>query len=174
LRRSTTNSPIAPASATKSLPDQKECQMLKRTPELPQASHFPESATSYPALYLNSAWRVILCRDGIQWILQRRNVPAGTGDNRPERHSTDDWRGRSYCRTRSALIRCCDRFCGEIDPAAAAELRTLPDLAEPPSATSPEAKSPDLPRQSQPKPRLLSAPARISLFPIGNGTRSAP
>src|SRR6266478_4986091 len=54
------------------------------------------------AIQLNARWRVVVCRDGIQWILQRRNVRAGTGGDRPERHSTDDWRGRAYCRTREA------------------------------------------------------------------------
>jgi hypothetical protein len=92
-------------------------------------AHTPTSAQNqaYPDIQLNARWRVVVCRDGIQWILQRRNVPAGTGGDRPERHSTDDWRGRSYCRTREALIGCCDRYCGEIDPAAVAALRTLPE-----------------------------------------------
>jgi hypothetical protein len=86
-----------------------------------------ESDDRYPAVaILNQRYRVIRCRDGIQWILQRRNLPAGTGDNRPERHSTDDWRGRSYCRTSEALIRCCG-VSGEIDPAAVAALQTLPE-----------------------------------------------
>ena len=38
---------------------------------------------------LNPRWRVIECRDGIQWILQRRGSP--------EKARRDDWRGRSYC-----------------------------------------------------------------------------
>jgi hypothetical protein len=46
----------------------------------------------------------------------------------PERHSTDDWRGRAYCRTREALIRCSGAYCGEIDPPlAAAALQMLPE-----------------------------------------------
>jgi hypothetical protein len=93
-----------------------------------QATRLAESDDRYPAVaILNQRYRVIRCRDGIQWILQRRNIPAGTGGNRPERHSRDDWRGRSYCRTREALIRCCRAYSGEIDPAAVVALRTLPE-----------------------------------------------
>lgn len=40
-------------------------------------------------------WRVILCRDGIQWILQRH--VAGRS-RRPE------WRGVRYCLSRVGLI----------------------------------------------------------------------
>ena len=47
-----------------------------------------------------------------------------------------DWRGRSYCRTRDALIRCCGAYSGEIDPAAAAALQALPERIEHDGATS--------------------------------------
>jgi hypothetical protein len=60
---------------------------------------------------LNRRWRVIECRNGIQWILQRRGSP--------EKVRRDDWRGRSYCRTREALIRCTREYCGAIDTRAA-------------------------------------------------------
>ena len=90
-----------------------------------------ESDDRYPAVaVLNQRHRVIRCRAGIQWILQRRNVPAGTGGNRPEGHSTSDWRGRSYCRTREALIRCCHEHAGEIAPSAVAALEALPERIE--------------------------------------------
>jgi hypothetical protein len=36
-------------------------------------------------------YRVILCRDDIQWIIQRKH--------------SDRWRSESYCTTKSALIR---------------------------------------------------------------------
>jgi hypothetical protein len=93
--------------------------MLKRSPAPLQASHHPESAAAYPALYLNPAWRVIACRGGIQWIIQYRN--------RAETVSTGDWRGRAYCTTREALIRCCDRYCGPIDPNAITAIEALPE-----------------------------------------------
>jgi hypothetical protein len=41
---------------------------------------------------LDQNTRVIECKDGIQWIVQRR---AG-----------DAWRGVSFCRTKEALLRC--------------------------------------------------------------------
>jgi hypothetical protein len=78
-----------------------------------------ESDEAYPHLRLNSRWRVIECRDGLQWILQVRN--------RAETVARDVWRGRSYCRTLDALIRRCDRYAGALDPAAVAALRALPE-----------------------------------------------
>src|SRR5690606_3010118 len=57
--------------------------------------------------HLNAQWRVILCRDGIQWVLQRRN---GT------RHGQPQWEGQSYARTRSGLINACRRKAGDIAP----------------------------------------------------------
>lgn len=53
-----------------------------------------EAAEDYPDVIakLNMEWRIILCRDGIQWILQR--------------HTGGRWRSLSYCRTRDGLLRC--------------------------------------------------------------------
>jgi hypothetical protein len=86
-------------------------------------SHTSQSERNQGPLQLNASWRVIACRGGIQWILQYRN--------RTETVARDDWRGRAYCRTKEALILCCDRYCGEIDPAAAAALQALPERIEP-------------------------------------------
>ena len=79
-----------------------------------------ESDDSYPHIVavLNRGWRVIVCRDGIQWILQRRN--------RAETVARHVWRGRSYCRTKEALIRCCDEHAGQMSPAARMRLSVLP------------------------------------------------
>jgi hypothetical protein len=84
-----------------------------------------ESADDYSHIVaqLNASWRVIECPGGIQWILQRRGSP--------ERARRNDWRGRSYCRTREALISCTRAYCGAIDPAAAAVLAGLPTRVEP-------------------------------------------
>lgn len=67
---------------------------------------------------LTADWRVIVCKAGIQWILQRRRSP--------KRPPADDWRGRSYCRTSEALIRCAREYAGVIEPAAATILAALP------------------------------------------------
>ena len=46
-------------------------------------------------------WR--LAEDDLQWILQRcKNLKQYTSD----RDHSENWRGRSFCRTRKALIRC--------------------------------------------------------------------
>jgi hypothetical protein len=78
-----------------------------------------ESNDAYPNFRLNGRWRVIECRDGLQWILQVRN--------RTETVARDAWRGRSYCRTRKALIRCCGHYAGVIDPAGVRALGALPE-----------------------------------------------
>jgi len=91
---------------------------VSHTTDKTSAQH-RESADDYLRVVaiLNARWRVIACRDGIQWILQRRNAP--------ETARGDDWRGRSYCRTREALIRCTCAVAGEINPAAARVLASL-------------------------------------------------
>ena len=70
---------------------------------------------------LNPTWRVIECKDGIQWIVQRRN---GT------RHGQPQWEGRKYCRSRGSLIHACRAAAGEVDPIAMAVLAQLPDWVE--------------------------------------------
>jgi hypothetical protein len=83
-----------------------------------------ETSDSYDGFVaqLNPDWRVVECRDRIQWILQRRGSPKT-----PRR---DDWRGRSYCRTSAVLIRCTREHAGAIDPTAAAILAALPARIE--------------------------------------------
>jgi hypothetical protein len=66
---------------------------------------------------LNERWRVI--DDPLQWILQRRKGNP--------RKKNSGWRGRSFCRTRDALLRCVDGYCGEIDDNSLAKLKSLPD-----------------------------------------------
>lgn len=66
---------------------------------------------------LSDGWRVIICKDGIQWILQRRKKG---GAQRP-------WRGQGYFRTRRALLRVCATSCDRIDPCAMAALVALPE-----------------------------------------------
>jgi hypothetical protein len=79
-----------------------------------------ETADGYSGFVaqLNPDWRVVACRDRVQWILQRRGAPGSTRAN--------DWRGRSYCRTRDVLIRCAREYSGTIDPEAFAVLAALP------------------------------------------------
>ncbi len=65
---------------------------------------------------LNDRWRVIVCRDGIQWILQKAEKSS---------HGTS-WRGRSYCRTSQALKRDMGYHAGDICPYALAVIQHLP------------------------------------------------
>ena len=67
-------------------------------------------------LRLTHRWRIILCRQGLQWILQRReNLHGGA------------WRGLRYFRTSKALIEECGRL-GLLSCAAEAQLRDFLDL----------------------------------------------
>ena len=53
-----------------------------------------ESSDTYHAeVFRTGRYRVILCKDAIQWIIQRRDRLAGTR-----------WRGLSYCTCRDSLI----------------------------------------------------------------------
>ncbi|WP_050929471.1 hypothetical protein [Aestuariivita boseongensis] len=63
-------------------------------------------------------WRVIVCRQGIQWILQKAKAESGHGLV---------WRGFSYFLTRDALIKACARIDGPVDPDAMAILHQLPE-----------------------------------------------
>jgi hypothetical protein len=56
--------------------------------------------------------RVIVCKDDLQWILQRRKK-GGAGRL---------WRAVGYFRTRKALVRVCTAFCGVVAPFALAHL----------------------------------------------------
>src|SRR4051794_11361951 len=61
-----------------------------RSPETFAASNRNESDEGYSRLVaaLNDKWRVIECRDRIQWILQSRDTAKSK--------NTGAWRGRSY------------------------------------------------------------------------------
>jgi hypothetical protein len=85
-----------------------------------------ESADDYSGLViqLNSNWRIVECRDRLQWILQHRGSP--------KKSRRDDWRGRSYCQTSEALRRCTREHAGVIDPSAAAVLAALPERIDAP------------------------------------------
>jgi hypothetical protein len=81
-----------------------------------------ESGDTYDRVVvrLNEKWRVVECRAGIQWILQRRKSASnGVG-----------WSSRSFCRTSEALRGVVREHAGNIDPAAAAILAGLPAWIE--------------------------------------------
>jgi len=84
-------------------------------------SQFLQLCQEYPrtVTILNRGWRVIECRHGIQWILQRRNRAETRRETRLARPE--------HCRTKEALICCCDEHAGQIDPAARMTLAALPE-----------------------------------------------
>lgn len=66
---------------------------------------------------LNNRWRVILCKDGLQWVLQWK------------RKSSDKWDGHSFCQARDALLRCIrekveDVYEEDLEPVKALPVRT--------------------------------------------------
>ncbi|MEQ8446934.1 MAG: hypothetical protein RIB57_13700 [Pelagibacterium sp.] len=66
---------------------------------------------------LNADWRVVTCRDGMQWILQKY---------RGTKNGMARYEGRAFCRTRAGLLRCIGVRCGEVLPASLDALRALP------------------------------------------------
>jgi len=75
-----------------------------------------EENDTYPVVAtLNGRWRIIVCKNSIQWILQTR------------RGGPDSWRGRSYCCTREALVRCARQHAAQLGGDALAILLRLPE-----------------------------------------------
>ncbi|WP_210320213.1 hypothetical protein [Pseudaminobacter soli (ex Zhang et al. 2022)] len=79
-----------------------------------------EEGESYPfkIVDLNERWRVILCKDGIQWILQKRGG-LDKGEAR--------WRGMAYYRTKAGLLNRIRREGVELTSDAMAVLAALPE-----------------------------------------------
>jgi len=67
---------------------------------------------------LNEQWRVV--DDPLQWILQKRKGKA--------RNKSSGWQGRSFCRTREALLRCIREYCGDVAAENLDTICVLPDL----------------------------------------------
>ncbi|MDA7425572.1 hypothetical protein [Thalassococcus lentus] len=77
---------------------------------------FSETADRYVGVVAAwYGWRVIVCKDGIQWIIQRKR-----GGQRA-------WRNESFCVTLRALIR--NLTSADAPPDAIETLRTLPENA---------------------------------------------
>ncbi|GEM_PF-2024868 len=56
-----------------------------------------ESADHYNNIvHISANYRVIICRDAVQWIIQHRRGKSGAGAR---------WRSVAYCQARKALIR---------------------------------------------------------------------
>jgi hypothetical protein len=81
---------------------------------------YREEEDAYPDVVaaLNPKQRVIICSEGIQWILQFR---------RGQRHGLPIWYGRSFCTTQDSLLQCVWELCGPVDQRALEVLRSLPE-----------------------------------------------
>ena len=64
-------------------------------------------------------WRVIIDKAGSQYVIQKRSSSTNTGV----------WIGKSYCTTRSELMRVCSRLKLLSDATAEAALMALPKYA---------------------------------------------
>jgi hypothetical protein len=75
------------------------------------APRLGEENDDYPTVaILNDRWRVVLCRNSIQWILQKRGGP-----------------NHYFRRTRDVLIRCAREHAGQIGGDALLILLRLPE-----------------------------------------------
>ena len=87
-----------------------------------------ESHDTYRGTIVNcrDVWRVIICSDGMQFIVQRRSSRTNTGV----------WSGKSHCATREELINVCARLNLLANAYVAATLQALPTYARDYSAES--------------------------------------
>lgn len=84
-----------------------------------------ESSSNYfrTIAHLNSDWRLILCKTGIQWILQKRRGQS-------------KWEGRWFVRTKQGLLRGLSdpvldiEGYGEVNEAALRRIHELPERCE--------------------------------------------
>ena len=58
-------------------------------------SHRERDDAYFRLIYAKGDWRVIACKDNLQWIIQRAE----------KRRGQREWTGNSYCSTRKALTR---------------------------------------------------------------------
>ena len=86
---------------------------------LPQPPSHRERDDSYAKVIAQLAprWRVITCKDGLQWILQQRSVPFP---------NTGTWAGKSYATTRDGLMAACSSRGLLSEPSARQVLEALP------------------------------------------------
>jgi len=91
---------------------------VARPPRLAKGTSKSESSPDYfrTIAYLNSDWRLILCKTGIQWILQRRK-------------GLSKWEGYWFARTKEGLLGGLGR-CGETHEAALRRIHELPERCE--------------------------------------------
>jgi hypothetical protein len=71
--------------------------------------------------YLSERWRIVICRDDRQWIVQKRStVPSNRGV----------WIGKSYVTSRTGLITFCSRLRLRISDKTKQQIEALPSYAK--------------------------------------------
>ena len=86
----------------------------------PILPRYYETADAYDNVVVQLAprWRVIICKDDLQWIIQKRSAePLHRGR----------WRARSHVTCRAALIRLCASLELLSDASVRARLEALPE-----------------------------------------------
>lgn len=66
----------------------------------------------------SSRWRLIVCKDQIQWILQKR-----------EKYHGGNWKAQRYMTTKKSVIRACGTLGLVFNPKISQELQALPNYA---------------------------------------------
>jgi len=98
--------------------DQEPCEFFEPTNK--DVRSYRERDDNYHDVVaqLDPRWRVIVCKDYLQWIIQKRTAePLHRGV----------WRSQSYITSRSSLIRLCASLELLSDPLARARLEALPE-----------------------------------------------
>jgi len=104
-------------AASRAVQDGPRVEVFSPPKKTAKADHETADGYSRVVAHLCDGWRVIVCKDDLQWIIQRRKKGGGEWP----------WRAVGYCRTRRALIRLTAASCGQIDPVAWEGLADLPE-----------------------------------------------
>ena len=104
-------------------------QFLKAsTPTPPKTAHLSTSHISHRErddayigiiVQFSPRWRLILCKDQIQWIIQKKESSHG-----------GVWRSKKYLTSRESVFEACGRLGLLSDPNMKAVLHALPDYAK--------------------------------------------
>ena len=82
-----------------------------------------DEAYAKTVLEISDRWRIVACRDGIQWIVQKRVSAKGA--------TREQWRGVKYHRSREGLIEALVRLEIRLTALQRATLLALPLMAGP-------------------------------------------
>ena len=77
-------------------------------------------------VHIGTDFRIIECRHGIQWIVQKRQIPK---KSKVSRETT--WRDVGYCRSRHGIDVLLKRHCGELSPHERQVVDSMPKFMEP-------------------------------------------